>query len=262
MGSHGSHGPEEVVATGRARPPHLRILTGSASSGSSGSTPTTPCLAVPAGPRGRPRRAVIGSTSSARPQPPGPHVLYTRFSGSGGSTRTGSTPPCRHRERRPLPPSRQKRGPGTPPCNWPLARHLVAIGAAQLVFARICDPHAQRSTSRRSFWPTLPTTRPSLVVHPTAARTWIATCTRWTASRRPARVPRGQVADQLKGRVAQREHQNGLIWLLIDYFARFLREGHDKPQAARAETVERLPHAQDGRGWRPPAPTHLSRLER
>ena len=88
-----------------------------------------------------------------------------------------------------LPPSRQKRGPGTPPCNWPLARHLV--GAAQLVFARICDP--QRSTTRRSFWPTLPTTRPSLVVHPTAARTWIAT--RWTASRRPARVPRGQVAE-------------------------------------------------------------------
>jgi hypothetical protein len=61
----------------------------------------------------------------------------------------------------------------------------------------------------------------------------------------------------LKGRVAQREYQNGLIWLLIDYFARFLREGHDKPHAARAETVERLP--QDGRGWRPPAPTPLSR---
>ena len=52
----------------------------------------------------------------------------------------------------------------------------------------------------------------------------------------------------LKGRVAQREYQNGLIWLLIDYFVRFLREGHDKPHAARdrAETVERLP--QDGRG--------------
>ena len=78
----------------------------------------------------------------------------------------------------------------------------------------------------------------------TQTRTVAMRMDRHAVDREPAGPHEFRADKTLEGRIAQREYQNGLIWLLFDYFARFLREGHDKPDAVRAETGERLP--QDG----------------
>jgi hypothetical protein len=92
----------------------------------------------------------------------------------------------------------------------------------------------------------------------TQTRTVAMRMDRHAVDREPAGSHEFRADKTLEGRIAHREYQNGLIWLLFDYFARFLREGHDKPDAVRAETGERLP--QTDRGWR--LPTRSSRGRR
>ena len=75
----------------------------------------------------------------------------------------------------------------------------------------------------------------------TKTRTVATYMDRHAVSHEPAHPSEFQADPTLKDRICTPEYQNGLLWLLFDYFRRFQQEGHDIPGEVREATAERLP---------------------